>query len=156
MFFRRRYRSFGLTRPTLIFQSPDRGECDQNLILHYHDAVLMVFFFFFRPVSADCRINGRLISLGEPVVGVARSSCETCFCINGQVRCDKVICPPIRAQIAPNCGPVYSDGHCCPTSYNCTAGTYPFITLAVRFPRPRPPPTAPDRSRPPRFTLPGH
>ncbi|XP_060865654.1 uncharacterized protein LOC132941564 isoform X2 [Metopolophium dirhodum] len=69
----------------------------------------------------DCRINGRLISLGEPVIGVARSSCETCFCINGQVRCDKVICPPIRAQISPNCGPVYSEGHCCPTSYNCTS-----------------------------------
>lgn len=68
----------------------------------------------------DCRINGRLISLGEPVIGVAQSSCETCFCINGQVRCDKVICPPIRAQISPNCGPVYSEGHCCPTSYNCT------------------------------------
>ncbi|XP_025200317.1 uncharacterized protein LOC112598156 isoform X2 [Melanaphis sacchari] len=71
----------------------------------------------------DCRINGRLISLGEPVIGVARSSCETCFCINGQVRCDKVICPPIRAQISPNCGPVYSEGHCCPTSYNCSSTT---------------------------------
>ncbi|XP_050545705.1 uncharacterized protein LOC126907984 isoform X2 [Daktulosphaira vitifoliae] len=68
----------------------------------------------------DCHINGRLISLGEPVIGVARSSCETCFCINGQVRCDKVICPPIRTQISPNCGPVYTEGHCCPTSYNCT------------------------------------
>ncbi|XP_050437670.1 uncharacterized protein LOC126843899 isoform X2 [Adelges cooleyi] len=67
----------------------------------------------------DCRINGRLISLGEPVIGVARSSCETCFCINGQVRCDKVICPAIRTQISPNCGPVYTEGHCCPTSYNC-------------------------------------
>ncbi|XP_025405204.1 mucin-5AC isoform X3 [Sipha flava] len=71
----------------------------------------------------DCRINGRLISFGEPVIGVARSSCETCFCINGQVRCDKVICPPIRAQISPNCGPVYSEGHCCPTSYNCSSST---------------------------------
>lgn len=84
-------------------------------------------------LSPDCRLNGRLISLGEPVIGVARSSCETCFCINGQVRCDKVICPPIRAQISPNCGPVYSEGHCCPTSYNCTTaisnGTYRSVTL---------------------------
>jgi len=92
----------------------------------YVDILIYICCIYFSRImylhtAADCRINGRLISLGEPVIGVARSSCETCFCINGQVRCDKVICPPIRAQISPNCGPVYSEGHCCPTSYNCTS-----------------------------------
>lgn len=103
----------------------DKLKTTQSVFITYkalhgngHWAVGWIFCFC---LPVDCRINGRLISLGEPVIGVARSSCETCFCINGQVRCDKVICPPIRAQISPNCGPVYSEGHCCPTSYNCTS-----------------------------------
>ncbi|CAH1738089.1 unnamed protein product [Aphis gossypii] len=103
---------------------PIRYKCSQNAqIKNTTDTATTEMASSLSARLKDCRINGRLISLGEPVIGVARSSCETCFCINGQVRCDKVICPPIRAQISPNCGPVYSEGHCCPTSYNCTSTT---------------------------------
>ena len=66
---------------------------------------------------SGCKVNGSHYPEGERVDSLA-NKCENCFCMKGRVRCDPVGCiVPLNKP----CTPVHTEGHCCPTSYNCTS-----------------------------------
>ncbi|XP_015431468.1 PREDICTED: uncharacterized protein LOC107187809 [Dufourea novaeangliae] len=45
-----------------------------------------------------------------------KAACDNCFCAMGAVRCVPLACaPPLQG-----CSPIVRDGHCCPSTYNCS------------------------------------
>ncbi|KAL1140479.1 hypothetical protein AAG570_000411 [Ranatra chinensis] len=66
-----------------------------------------------------CKVNNTLYPEGERIDSLS-NQCENCYCMKAKARCDPVICPvPLNKP----CLPVYTKGHCCPTSYNCSNTT---------------------------------
>ncbi|XP_024082879.1 uncharacterized protein LOC106664958 isoform X2 [Cimex lectularius] len=68
------------------------------------------------PSYIGCHVEGVKYPEGERLLKMEKN-CENCFCMQGRVRCEPVVCsmPPLS-----HCRPIISKGHCCPTSYNCS------------------------------------
>ncbi|KAK9497001.1 hypothetical protein O3M35_012798 [Rhynocoris fuscipes] len=66
-----------------------------------------------------CVVNGTRYPEGERVQRM-ESECKHCYCLQGRIMCDPVVC---KVPINNDCTPVHSNGHCCPTSYNCKTTT---------------------------------
>lgn len=45
-----------------------------------------------------------------------KAACDNCFCAMGAIRCVPLACaPPLQG-----CSPIVREGHCCPSTYNCS------------------------------------
>ncbi|XP_026670584.1 uncharacterized protein LOC108626321 [Ceratina calcarata] len=64
-----------------------------------------------------CRVGSRVYEEGEMVRDIEwKAACDNCFCAMGAVRCVPLACaPPLQG-----CSPIVRDGHCCPSTYNCS------------------------------------
>ncbi|XP_053987607.1 uncharacterized protein LOC128880998 [Hylaeus volcanicus] len=70
------------------------------------------------PVTGNgCRVGSRVYEEGEMVRDIEwKAACDNCFCAMGAVRCVPLACaPPLQG-----CTPIVRDGHCCPSTYNCS------------------------------------
>ncbi|RZF33970.1 hypothetical protein LSTR_LSTR012090 [Laodelphax striatellus] len=72
--------------------------------------------------NKGCLVNGSHYQEGEMLDGLAKK-CETCYCVQGVPRCEQVTCS-VPNGAKKHCTPVYSDLHCCPTSYKCSQQSY--------------------------------
>ncbi|XP_076626581.1 uncharacterized protein LOC143344422 [Colletes latitarsis] len=68
-------------------------------------------------VGNGCRVGSRVYEEGEMVRDIEwKAACDNCFCAMGAVRCVPLACaPPLQG-----CSPIVRDGHCCPSTYNCS------------------------------------
>ncbi|XP_076182997.1 uncharacterized protein LOC143154862 [Ptiloglossa arizonensis] len=68
-------------------------------------------------VGNGCRVGSRVYDEGEMVRDIEwKAACDNCFCAMGAVRCVPLACaPPLQG-----CSPIVRDGHCCPSTYNCS------------------------------------
>ncbi|XP_076287097.1 uncharacterized protein LOC143212319 [Lasioglossum baleicum] len=64
-----------------------------------------------------CRVGSRVYEEGEMVRNLEwKAACDNCFCAMGAVRCVPLACaPPLQG-----CSPIVREGHCCPSTYNCS------------------------------------
>ncbi|KOX68509.1 Extracellular matrix protein FRAS1 [Melipona quadrifasciata] len=64
-----------------------------------------------------CRVGSRIYEEGEMVRDIEwKAACDNCFCAMGAVRCVPLACaPPLQG-----CSPIVREGHCCPSTYNCS------------------------------------
>ncbi|XP_076653484.1 uncharacterized protein LOC143359445 [Halictus rubicundus] len=64
-----------------------------------------------------CRVDSRVYEEGEMVRDIEwKAACDNCFCAMGAVRCVPLACaPPLQG-----CSPIVREGHCCPSTYNCS------------------------------------
>ncbi|KOC70919.1 Extracellular matrix protein FRAS1, partial [Habropoda laboriosa] len=64
-----------------------------------------------------CRVGSRVYEEGEMVRDIEwKAACDNCFCAMGAVRCVPLACaPPLQG-----CSPIVREGHCCPSTYNCS------------------------------------
>ncbi|XP_034181960.2 uncharacterized protein LOC117605124 [Osmia lignaria lignaria] len=70
------------------------------------------------PVMGNgCRIGLKMYEEGEMVRDIEwKAACDNCFCAMGAVRCVPLACaPPLQG-----CSPIVREGHCCPSTYNCS------------------------------------
>ncbi|XP_073984310.1 uncharacterized protein isoform X3 [Rhodnius prolixus] len=72
-----------------------------------------------RPSSilSGCEVNGTVYPEGERIEKM-ENQCEHCYCMKGKIMCDPIVC---KVPVNNLCTPVHSNGHCCPTSYNCSS-----------------------------------
>ncbi|XP_017762364.1 PREDICTED: LOW QUALITY PROTEIN: uncharacterized protein LOC108552369 [Eufriesea mexicana] len=78
---------------------------------HLHSSTLA-------PITGNgCRVGSRVYEEGEMVRDIEwKAACDNCFCAMGAVRCVPLACaPPLQG-----CSPIVREGHCCPSTYNCS------------------------------------
>ncbi|XP_076756145.1 uncharacterized protein LOC143426511 [Xylocopa sonorina] len=78
---------------------------------HFHSSTLA-------PIMGNgCRVGSRVYEEGEMVRDIEwKAACDNCFCAMGAVRCVPLACaPPLQG-----CSPIVREGHCCPSTYNCS------------------------------------
>ncbi|XP_076232879.1 uncharacterized protein LOC143178234 [Calliopsis andreniformis] len=78
---------------------------------HVHSSTLA-------PIMGNgCRVGSRVYEEGEMVRDIEwKAACDNCFCAMGAVRCVPLACaPPLQG-----CSPIVREGHCCPSTYNCS------------------------------------
>nr|XP_033329867.1 uncharacterized protein LOC117222330 [Megalopta genalis] len=78
---------------------------------HLHSSTLA-------PIMGNgCRVGSRVYEEGEMVRDIEwKAACDNCFCAMGAVRCVPLACaPPLQG-----CSPIVREGHCCPSTYNCS------------------------------------
>lgn len=68
--------------------------------------------------TLECVVEGRRYSAGARVESASRP-CESCFCLDGEVRCVTTTC----AEPLDGCAPVMEPGRCCPVKYDCDGDT---------------------------------
>ena len=80
-----------------------------------------------------CRVGSRIYEEGEMVRDIEwKAACDNCFCAMGAVRCVPLACaPPLQG-----CSPIVREGHCCPSTYNCSESQCLCIRVAAISPRP--------------------
>ncbi|KAK9303617.1 hypothetical protein QLX08_004723 [Tetragonisca angustula] len=77
-----------------------------------------IHFSTMAPVMGNgCRVGSRIYEEGEMVRDIEwKAACDNCFCAMGAVRCVPLACaPPLQG-----CSPIVREGHCCPSTYNCS------------------------------------
>lgn len=83
-------------------------------------------------------MGSRVYEEGEMVRDIEwKAACDNCFCAMGAVRCVPLACaPPLQG-----CSPIVRQGHCCPSTYNCSESLQCLrIRVAAISPRPTGPP----------------
>lgn len=59
-----------------------------------------------------------------------KAACDNCFCAMGAIRCVPLACaPPLQG-----CSPIVREGHCCPSTYNCSESQCLRIRVATISP----------------------
>ncbi|XP_012144607.2 uncharacterized protein LOC100881394 [Megachile rotundata] len=68
-------------------------------------------------IGNGCRVGSKVYEEGEMVRDIEwKAACDNCFCAMGAVRCVPLACaPPLQG-----CSPIVREGHCCPSTYNCS------------------------------------
>lgn len=81
--------------------------------------------------SVGCRVGSRMYEEGEMVRDIEwKAACDNCFCAMGAIRCVPLACaPPLQG-----CSPIVREGHCCPSTYNCSESQCLRIRVATISP----------------------
>lgn len=76
-------------------------------------------------------MGSRMYEEGEMVRDIEwKAACDNCFCAMGAIRCVPLACaPPLQG-----CSPIVREGHCCPSTYNCSESQCLRIRVATISP----------------------